>query len=47
MHAFSGTEAIGNAIGDVIAPMAKSVNPEKKKAAPAVTYAVKVRTKCF
>ncbi len=38
----TGTEAIGNLIGDFVAPMAKSVNPERKKAASAVTYSVKV-----
>lgn len=38
----AGTEALGEAVGGFIAPMAKSVNPERKKAAPAVTYDAKV-----
>jgi nitrite reductase/ring-hydroxylating ferredoxin subunit len=37
-----GTEAIGEKIGGFIAPMAKSVNPEGKKAAPAQVFKTKV-----
>lgn len=37
-----GTEVLGNAISGFVAPMAKSVNPEMKKAAPARVYSVKV-----
>mmetsp|Transcript_43173 Transcript_43173/g.108059 ORF Transcript_43173/g.108059 Transcript_43173/m.108059 type:complete len:225 (-) Transcript_43173:226-900(-) len=37
-----GTEALGEAVGGFIAPMAKSVNPLGKKAAPAVVYKTSV-----
>jgi len=37
-----GTEVLGEKIGGFIAPMAKSVNPEGKKAAPAQVFASKV-----
>eukprot|EP00286_Rhodomonas_abbreviata_P000235 CAMPEP_0181291820 /NCGR_PEP_ID=MMETSP1101-20121128/2174_1 /TAXON_ID=46948 /ORGANISM="Rhodomonas abbreviata, Strain Caron Lab Isolate" /LENGTH=228 /DNA_ID=CAMNT_0023396243 /DNA_START=1 /DNA_END=687 /DNA_ORIENTATION=- len=37
-----GTEGLGNAIGGFVAPMAKSVNPQGEKAAPAAVYECKV-----
>mmetsp|Transcript_5654 Transcript_5654/g.13135 ORF Transcript_5654/g.13135 Transcript_5654/m.13135 type:complete len:229 (-) Transcript_5654:1751-2437(-) len=37
-----GTESIGNKIGQIVAPMAKSVNPTGEKAAPAAVYGVKI-----
>lgn len=37
-----GTEKLGEKIGGFIAPMAKSVNPERRKAAPAQVFNTKV-----
>eukprot|EP00282_Hemiselmis_andersenii_P008571 CAMPEP_0114127298 /NCGR_PEP_ID=MMETSP0043_2-20121206/10297_1 /TAXON_ID=464988 /ORGANISM="Hemiselmis andersenii, Strain CCMP644" /LENGTH=224 /DNA_ID=CAMNT_0001220357 /DNA_START=12 /DNA_END=686 /DNA_ORIENTATION=+ len=37
-----GTEGLGEAIGGFVAPMATSVNPLKKKAAPAAVYSTSV-----